>query len=258
VEAGRRIETSVQETIGEAAGVSTVVVSSLANDHCDYLTTAEEYEEQCYEGASTLFGPLQQRFVAACTAQLAADVVKDGWVPDQLPARRFDFTVQRYLARPDGVEVTRTPQPARFVEATVTEDAYWEMVWRDVAPGALTWHEPLVRVEAETADGRWFPQSATTGRSTTKGGTSASPTSARTRRVAIATPPAGTTRTSAEADGTASCWWPTPGAPRPAAKRSTRRHDPSPLTSTCAVRPADRVHDGQGRAARLTHTSAAT
>lgn len=31
------------------------------------------------------------------------------------------------------------------------------MVWRDVAPGALTWHEPLVRVEAETADGRWVP-----------------------------------------------------------------------------------------------------
>ncbi|MFL6156678.1 MAG: hypothetical protein ACJ72D_11320, partial [Marmoricola sp.] len=34
--------------------------------------------------------------------------------------------------------------------------AYWEQVWTDVAPGDLVWHEPLVRVDAETTEG-WQP-----------------------------------------------------------------------------------------------------
>ena len=34
-----------------------IIVSPLANDYADYLTTFEEYQEQRYEAASNIFGP---------------------------------------------------------------------------------------------------------------------------------------------------------------------------------------------------------
>jgi neutral ceramidase len=129
-----------------SAGDTTAFVSSLANDHCDYLTTAEEYAAQYYEGASTLFGPRQLEFIVGCARDLAAA----GAVQEAQP-RHFDFTVHRYLAAPDGKYAERVLGDARFTDSTVDEDAYWELSWTDVSPGDLSWHEPLVHVEA--ADG---------------------------------------------------------------------------------------------------------
>jgi hypothetical protein len=43
-------------------------------------------------------------------------------------------------------------------------DGYWELHWRDVAPGDLRWHEPLVRVEASDGDGDWVPAVRADGR----------------------------------------------------------------------------------------------
>lgn len=155
VEAGRRIEKAALAAAG--GGVERAAVSSLANDHWDYLTTAEEYSRQCYEGASNLYGPNTLRFVTGAVAELAGDVVKTGGVAEHLPARRFSLHTHRYLPLPTGEAVTRTVVRApRFVEATVREEAYWELIWRDVAPGDLHWHEPLVRVETKV-DGGWRP-----------------------------------------------------------------------------------------------------
>lgn len=36
---------------------SHIVIAGLANSYSHYITTFEEYQEQRYEGASTLFGP---------------------------------------------------------------------------------------------------------------------------------------------------------------------------------------------------------
>jgi len=139
VEAGRRI--------GEVlSGVP--VISSLANDHCDYLTTPEEYAAQHYEGASTLFGPRQQEFIAGCARRLAEDLTAKGTVQDVGP-RRFAFSVHRYLPRPDGSPAQRHLDAATFVDPSPEEDACWELTWSDVAPGDLVWHQPLVRIEDE-------------------------------------------------------------------------------------------------------------
>lgn len=151
VEAGRRIA----DAVAAASDAQTVVVSSLANDHCDYLTTAEEYSAQYYEGASTLYGPLQQEFVAGCAGALARDLTATGAVADVPDHRVFDFTVRHYYARPHGAAALRITDAARFVEATAAEDAHWRMEWSDVAPGDLHWHAPLVRIEAESVDGSW-------------------------------------------------------------------------------------------------------
>jgi len=148
VEAGRRIGAAVLES---ALDVDTAFVSSLVDDHTDYLTTPEEYTAQYYEGASVLFGPRQQEWVAAQARRLADDLVDGvGSVPR---ARSFDFGAHRYLAEPTGVATSRLFAGTRFVEATSAEDAFWEQSWSDVGPGDLAWHQPLVRVEAQLADG---------------------------------------------------------------------------------------------------------
>jgi neutral ceramidase len=159
VEAGRRLEATVVAAFGEASGVRKVIVSSAANDYWDYLTTPEEYSRQCYEGASTLYGPRSHAFVSVATAQLAKDLMRSGAVADQLPTRCFRFYAHRYLPRPEGTQIVRAAVSApRFTEATPSEDAYWEFQWRDLAPGDLAWHEPLVRIEAAGDPARaWTP-----------------------------------------------------------------------------------------------------
>ncbi|MCX6396129.1 MAG: neutral/alkaline non-lysosomal ceramidase N-terminal domain-containing protein [Propionibacteriales bacterium] len=151
VEAGRRIGDAALQSPLE---VETAFVSSLVNDHTDYLTTREEYAAQYYEGASVLFGPNQLAWVAGQARKLAGDLATGtGSTPR---ARTFDFGVKHYLARPTGLGATRLPGAVRFVEATSTEDAYWEQIWTDVAPGDLVWHEPLVRVDVLRGD-TWEP-----------------------------------------------------------------------------------------------------
>jgi neutral ceramidase len=154
VEAGRRLESATIEVLRRAAGVEEVVVSSAANDYWDYLTTPEEYSRQCYEGASTLYGPRSLDFVGAAAARLAARLEGSDDVGELLPLRRFEFHARRYLPGRSGARVARTSaaRPA-FTEATPTEDGFWQFEWFDVAPGDLAWHEPLARVEALAGQG---------------------------------------------------------------------------------------------------------
>ena len=53
-------------------GVDTITVVGYANAYSGYITTHQEYQAQCYEGGSTLFGPwtfagYQTRFAALLT-----------------------------------------------------------------------------------------------------------------------------------------------------------------------------------------------
>jgi neutral ceramidase len=160
VEAGRRVQQSVAAVMGPA-GIDRVAVSSLANEQFCYLTTPEEYSLQRYEGGNTLYGPQSQPFVAACAARLAADVVAagDGAMLQDVPAARdAEFAARRYLARPSQRAVQRVLLGApAFTDATRTEDGYWQLLWRDRAPGDLHWHESLARVEVRAPDGAWVP-----------------------------------------------------------------------------------------------------
>ncbi|NLA36237.1 MAG: hypothetical protein GX868_11230, partial [Actinobacteria bacterium] len=162
VESGRRIAAAVQRAAG-GDSFERVVVSSVANEYCGYLTTAEEYSRQFYEGGHTLYGPNSLDFVAACAAELAAAVAA---APSEVPAvqrvpqqRSWDLRVHRYLvdsaeplARPS---VLRDPQ---FRDYTERVDGAWEFAWNDGAPGSLCWHQTLVRIEGSTDGGAtWEP-----------------------------------------------------------------------------------------------------
>ena len=79
--AGKRLE----EAAARAARVAdssidgwSVVVNGLANGYSGYVTTAEEYEAQRYEGASTLYGPNTLTLYERVVAELVREVVRAG------------------------------------------------------------------------------------------------------------------------------------------------------------------------------------
>ncbi len=162
VEAGRRIADAVGGVIGRPGDV---IVSSVTNEYAGYLTTAEEYELQHYEGGHTLYGSQTQRFFAAHAARLAAEVGQGGpggpvgIVSDVAAERRWKLRLHRYLAPPTRLRTRRIALDcARFTDPTRSEDGHWSFDWRDVDPGDLAWHEPMVRIEASDDDGStWRP-----------------------------------------------------------------------------------------------------
>jgi neutral ceramidase len=166
VASGRRISSAVAREVGSPA-VADVIVSSVANEYAGYVATPEEYALQHYEGGHTLYGPATQPFVAAHAAKWAAEVIDDGGMRLDVPAvRSFDLRVRRYLPpTPRGRPPSRRfVGSARFVEPTSRDDGYWEVEWRDVAPGGLSWHEPLAHVEASDDGRAWTPARSGDGR----------------------------------------------------------------------------------------------
>jgi neutral ceramidase len=61
----------VREAVTAATGVGRVVVSGLAGEFIQYLTTPEEYDRQHYEGGSTLYGPLSSNLLRGELAELS-------------------------------------------------------------------------------------------------------------------------------------------------------------------------------------------
>lgn len=157
VEAGRRIEDRVRTALAADGGVDEVIVSSVVNEYWGYVTTAEEYSRQFYEGGHTLYGPATQPFLTAHAARVAAATVGADVFQETAERRRWNLRSRRFLPRPDD----RAPIPerhfvgrARFHDPTAEIDAHWEQDWVDVEPARLDWHEPIVSVEASDDDGR--------------------------------------------------------------------------------------------------------
>jgi len=161
VESGRRISAAVGRAV-DGSGIESVIVSSVANEYSGYVATAEEYALQHYEGGHTLYGPGTEPFLAAHAARLAGEVVTSpgGIVTDVLAERAFDLTARHFLPQPvaePSVERRFLGAPA-FRDPTRVADGLWEARWRDVAPGGLHWHEPMVAVERCPLDGDvWEP-----------------------------------------------------------------------------------------------------
>ena len=65
----------VRAAVTAASGVQRVVVSGLANEFIQYLTTPEEYDRQHYEGGSTLYGPFSSNLLRAELAELSRRLV---------------------------------------------------------------------------------------------------------------------------------------------------------------------------------------
>lgn len=102
--AGRRLREAVMEAAGPE-GPSRVVVAGYSNDYTSYITTAEEYDEQWYEGASTLFGRYTELAMREIHRELSASL----WLGrpllmtnDPPPTFRSDlFSLRRFLSPSD-------------------------------------------------------------------------------------------------------------------------------------------------------------
>jgi neutral ceramidase len=84
---GRRIRKAVQAMLDDI-GVDTVVFAGYANEYASYVTTAEEYALQHYEGSSTLFGPNTEAMYRNELVKLA-QTMRDG-VPAPAGATQAD------------------------------------------------------------------------------------------------------------------------------------------------------------------------
>lgn len=150
-EVGVRVRAAVRGPLA-AHGVEHVVIAGLAGDYIQYITTPEEYGEQSYEGASTLFGRSTATFLQERYAELAGQLAAGTPAEEPYP---LDVA---YGVRPDGPEYpagaasgTLTGQPP----ATVARGGAVRITWSGGPLGrdrpvdrAFTAAERLVR-------GRW-------------------------------------------------------------------------------------------------------
>lgn len=94
-EIGTRIKAAVNDAL-RPRGVRGTVIAGLAGDFIQYISTPEEYGQQSYEGASTLWGPNEGTWFVERYAELARALASGR--PAEAP---YDYDAS-YGVRPDG------------------------------------------------------------------------------------------------------------------------------------------------------------
>jgi neutral ceramidase len=69
-EVGTRMRAAAMQAL-TGTGITHAAIAGLADDYIQYITTPEEYGQQSYEGASTLFGKSEATFLQERLAELA-------------------------------------------------------------------------------------------------------------------------------------------------------------------------------------------
>ncbi len=137
-------------------GVRTVGLVGLANGYLQYVTTAEEYALQHYEGGSTLYGPATARVFADHLADLAA-ALRDGRDVAEVDSVLVEPGPRRSYVPPGD----QGPAPAalrRAVVASTCEAGMFEARWIDLHPGRFRPSAAQVlEIESRRTDGRWDP-----------------------------------------------------------------------------------------------------
>jgi hypothetical protein len=135
-----------------AAGVSHAVIAGLAGDYVQYITTPEEYGEQSYVGASTLFGRNEATFLQERYAELAGQLAAG---QPATPAYALDPS---YGIRPDGpaypagaASGTLTGQPA----ASVARGGVARITWAGAPLGRDRPVDRAFVVAERRVRGRW-------------------------------------------------------------------------------------------------------
>ncbi len=144
---GRHLAAAAADPAGTPA-----ILATLTSGYIQYLTTAEEYATQQYEGGSTLYGPASGAFFTEKARLLAASLGEGGgtfqqswpYRPDRLarrwrlrdpdgepwagrPARRDVTRVSRNGSRPEHAQVPYVPRGCPPLEITLPElgPAFW-------------------------------------------------------------------------------------------------------------------------------------
>jgi neutral ceramidase len=120
-EMGRRTRVAV-EAAARPLGVKRVVLAGYANEYVHYFTTPEEYEQQHYEGGSTLFGKFSSYVIRDSLVELTARLAAGRPAPEPHP---FDGT--------NGVSPDETPyDPGAASGSVIGQPAATERLRRAV------------------------------------------------------------------------------------------------------------------------------
>ncbi len=93
--AGVRLKKEITKLFKEKNQEVFVVIATYANGFCSYTTTEEEYSEQHYEGASTLYGPhtlsafIQEQMRIAQSLISKTPLENHGTVPKEIPLNKI-------------------------------------------------------------------------------------------------------------------------------------------------------------------------
>ncbi|CAF0953094.1 unnamed protein product [Adineta steineri] len=98
---GRRLKLAIKQALqntGAWTSDSHVVIAGLSNSYSHYITTYEEYQQQRYEGASTLYGPhtlaaYEQTFDDMATKLSLNQSVPSGPQPYDMRGKTFSFVL---------------------------------------------------------------------------------------------------------------------------------------------------------------------
>jgi hypothetical protein len=124
-EMGRRVRGSVLDA-SSSAGITTTVISGLANEYADYFTTPEEFDQQHYEGGATIYGRASSVALQESLTALAGSLAAGKPAPAPY---EFDPT--------NGVKPDAGAFPAGAESASIT--AQPEATAERLAHPALTW-----------------------------------------------------------------------------------------------------------------------
>jgi neutral ceramidase len=159
---GRRTRDMVKQILqskGEWFDNSHVVIAGLSNSYSSYITTYEEYQQQRYEGASTLYGPHtlaahMQNIAGLVNAIVAGESVPVGPIPIDMRNRTFCFM--------PGVVEDSTPAGVEFgdvvtdVEPSYTVGETVEVVFQGASPrNDLMLESSYLFVDQLQSDGSW-------------------------------------------------------------------------------------------------------
>ncbi len=158
---GRRIRTAVLDTLDDA-GIDYAVISGLSNGFVHYLTTREEYSQQYYEGASTVFGPWSQEALTQELERIALQL-RNG-EPASSPYADPAFRSQLTLMRNPMLAADGTPAGA-FGDVTTPPDLQYQLgderieIVVEFAAGHprndMRLDASLLYVERQQTDGSW-------------------------------------------------------------------------------------------------------
>lgn len=98
--AGMRLRAAISEAVASAGDrAEHTVIAGYSNDYAAYVTTREEYFEQWYEGASTMFGPETFRAMRWIVKELAGQVA--GSRIDRIPTEEPPLFDERLFDKRD-------------------------------------------------------------------------------------------------------------------------------------------------------------
>jgi hypothetical protein len=151
VEMGRRIRNAVVEAT-KSAGITRAVISGIANEYIQYLTTPEEYQRQHYEGGSTLFGKLESVLIQVADVDLAKALAEGRPAPTPYNFDPTNGVKPDGPAFPDGADRGRTQDQPQDVERLERAEFKWSGGQRGYDRPV---DAPFVTIQTRGPDKRW-------------------------------------------------------------------------------------------------------